>query len=357
MPNTPFADELPKIPMTLLKRAKGFGEHGAVVVLESAGLNIAVTFMDPTSALIVWKDEGNLRSQIVQLTSISLPFGERPAFECPITSRACFDLCLYKERWASTVGHRLPVAIRSSNRLGRRQAKLEDVKNRLLGLEGTPKARGSNRRALVAAARKIPLALKMAPELYPIVKAVDDEESLETARAHRSRRQDGPFSTEAAIRRGASLGIHESDAQARTLLRLIPMRPVEQLDHTVLRQRPLRRLEGAATLNARVMGRLWDKTGAWMSVLAWPASAMEGFKHWELATDFSDPAGQLLIRGAGLQRSSVQVIQTLPAGAYKPNNRVFVCPVLGTRHDVLYLRDGLFASAKAQRLIHASQRA
>ena len=357
MQNAPYADELPKLPMALLKRAKGFGDHGAVVVLDSAGLNVAVTFMDPTSALIVWKDEWNLRSEVVQLTSVSLRFGERAAFECPLTRRACFALRLYKGRWASTAGHRLPVAIRSSNRLGRRQAKLERLKNRLLGLEGAPKARGNNRRALVAAARKMPLALQTAPELYPISKTADDEESLQTARAYRSRRQEGPFSTEAAIRRGAKLGVHESVTQAKTLLRLNPMQPVKQLDLTMLRQRPLRRLEFAAALDARILGRLWDKAGPWMTVLAWPAAAMEGFSYWELATDFSDPARHMLIRGVGLPRSNVQVLQTRPAGAYKPNNRVLVCPVLGTRHDILYLRDGLFASARAQRLIHASQRA
>lgn len=44
------------------------------------------------------------------------------------------------------------------------------------------------------------------------------------------------------------------------------------------------------------------------------------------------------------------------ASDYKPDNWVFRCPVLGTRHDILFLRDGQFASAKAQRLVHASQR-
>lgn len=41
-----------------------------------------------------------------------------------------------------------------------------------------------------------------------------------------------------------------------------------------------------------------------------------------------------------------------------PNRRHrFVCPVTGKSCDILYLRNGLFASASAQRLVHASQRA
>ena len=50
-----------------------------------------------------------------------------------------------------------------------------------------------------------------------------------------------------------------------------------------------------------------------------------------------------------------QVLEIVPGGQKYPKY-YFVCPITGARADTLYYRDGRFASAKAQRLIHASQR-
>lgn len=145
-------------------------------------------------------------------------------------------------------------------------------------------------------------------------------------------------------------------ATPKSMLAIIGGAKVEPLDRAALSSRALIKLERCPALDARVLSRIWAGGGASLTTLVWPAG-MEDATQFLLAADFSDASApsvglcRLSPGGPGFQSLTVEA-----AGPYKPGNWVFRCPVLGTRHDVLFLRDGQFASAKAQRLVHASQR-
>ncbi|WGM48087.1 hypothetical protein KOAAANKH_02976 [Brevundimonas sp. NIBR10] len=355
-PNS-FADELPKLSVRQLKGAKVAFAHGQELVFESAGLRFVTKSIDGTSALIVWKDEGEYRHQAIDFTGIDLRHGERPAFACPVTGKACYDLYLYRYVWASAKGHGRPRATKLGNRYDRQQVQLEAIRNRLMGLEGLPKVRGARRRALVKKAQAIPWGTRVFPELDAIAVEIDRVDGKRVARAYRSKRSDSPYSTEVALRLAQRHELAPTELGAAELLNRLGHDGLAAAHNVAVPGRPLRKLESVPALDARVLSRLWARDRVWSTALAWPDMATGAVSIWWLATDLRDQACLIAgIRPFGSNDADVQRLELRQAGAYKPNNLVFVCPILGTRHDILYLRDGFFASAKAHRLVHASQR-
>lgn len=356
---SPFAEERPRVSIRLLKRegilTKPFGD----VVINTAGVDVRVTVMCDSYALFAWKDEGRLREQEVTLCDISLRFGSRRAFQCRASLQPCFDLYLTRYGWVSAKGGGLQRAGNRSGRIGRRLVRLDRIRSRLLGLDGTPKARGANRTRLLAELRGIPFGTWHIPEAEFMVFDHDQAKRLEAAKPFRSRRANSPHSTEAALAAGSSDPFLGSDsAMASLLLERAASSELSQLDTDSLSRRPLKVLETSAALDARVLSKLLPRDRPWCRTLIWPPSAMEGATRFVLAADLTDrSAPRLAIKRTGPTGSAWQSVNVRRSSDYKPNNLVFVCPVLGTRHDVLFLRDGFFASPKAQRLVHRSQRA
>ncbi len=354
---TGFAEEQPRIPIRLLKREGLLDEPGRKIALRTAGLDVVVVSMDPSNALIFWKDQEEYRQELIDHSVNYLRFGERPVFVCSLTGANCHELFLYRGRWASAKGHGLRSATRHGNRHGRRRAKLESIDARLRGAEGLPRARGPNRSRLVNRALTVPYATQIVPGLGEEAAEVERQQQLAVARLYRSNRKRGPYSTEAALAGGeAALYRGVSSDDPKDLLATIQSHKAPPFDLAALSARPLIKLESCAALDARVVSRIWSATKASLTTLIWP-KGMEGTTQFVLVADFSVQLAPIV----GLSRQnpdgrSFQSLSVEPAGLYKPGNWVFLCPVLATRHDVLFLRDGLFASAKAQRLVHASQR-
>lgn len=352
-----FVEEQPRIPIRLLKREGLLEGDGGRMMLRTAGLDVVVGCMDSSNALIAWKDEDQVQQERVSLSFNYLRFGERPVFLCPRTGENCYDLYLWRGRWASAEGHGLLHATRHGSRLDRRRAKLQSINARLEGLEGLPKARGATRARLVDRALTVPYATHLVGDLQSSCASEDRKRQKAAARRFRSTRKRGPCSTEAAAAGGEAQpyrGVCSNDP--RGMLAIIRGHRHQAPDRAALSARPLLRLEDRPALDARVVSRTWATAKSTLTTLVWPMS-MEGARQFVLAADFSDPSApsvglcRLSPDGPGFQSLTVEA-----AGPYKPGNWVFVCPVLGTRHDMLFLRDGLFASAKAQRLVHASQR-
>lgn len=356
---SPFAEKRPRISIRLLKRegilARPFGD----VVIDTAGLDVRVTVMCDSYALFAWKDEGRLWEQEVTLCDIPLRFGKRRAFECRALLQPCFDLYLTRYGWVSAKGGGLLRASNRSGRIGRQLVRLDRIRARLLGLDGTPKARGANRTRLLAELRSIPFGTWHIPEAEFMVADYDHAKRLEAAKPYRSRRATSPRSTEAALEAGLSDPFLGSDStMAPFLLKEAASSHPSQLDNDALSKRPLKVLESTAALDARVLSKLLSRDRPWCGTLIWPAPAMEGATRFVLVADLKDRHDpRLAIKRTGPAGSSWQILRVQRASDYKPNNLVFICPVLGTRHDVMFLRDGFFASPKAQRLIHRSQRA
>ena len=128
-----FAEEQLRISIRLLKLEGLLAEAGRRTMLHTAGLDVVILSMDPSNALIAWKDEDEVHSELVDHSISYLRFGERPVFICPLTGANCYDLYLYLGRLASAKGHGLLRATRHGSRHDRRRAKLENINARLQG--------------------------------------------------------------------------------------------------------------------------------------------------------------------------------------------------------------------------------
>jgi hypothetical protein len=90
--------------------------------------------------------------------------------------------------------------------------------------------------------------------------------------------------------------------------------------------------------------------------LAW-SSELTGFEDLLMFVDLRDEASMKLHLEFSPSGRGGRAHQTIPL-VRRPSMRARTflrCPVLGTTHRLLFLRGGLFASAKAQRLRHLSQ--
>jgi hypothetical protein len=90
--------------------------------------------------------------------------------------------------------------------------------------------------------------------------------------------------------------------------------------------------------------------------LAWSAE-LTGFDDILMFVDLRDEAAMKLRLEFAFSGRGVRAHQTisLVRRPSMPGRMFLQCPILGTTHRMLFLRDGLFASAKAQRLRHLSQ--
>jgi hypothetical protein len=100
---------------------------------------------------------------------------------------------------------------------------------------------------------------------------------------------------------------------------------------------------------------MWDEAHeTWFGFFKWPGLELSNV----LVSVFMPAEGRCFatIR-LNYDRGPPFLIVEITTGAQKNPKHYFVCPVTGRRVDKLYFREGRFASATAQRLVHASQRA
>ena len=117
---------------------------------------------------------------------------------------------------------------------------------------------------------------------------------------------------------------------------------------------PIAYLEDQISLDIRWLARKWklDDSGVWARRLAWRRLKAV------LIVDFRDTDNPLIalrqIEGRTGEQFEDLIIKLVPS-AFK--SRWFMqCPLSGRRCDVLYWRDDVFASARAARYVHGSQR-
>lgn len=66
-----FAEEQPRIAIRLLKLEGLLTEAGGRTMLRTAGRDVVVVSMDPSNALIAWKDEDEFHQQRCEATNES----------------------------------------------------------------------------------------------------------------------------------------------------------------------------------------------------------------------------------------------------------------------------------------------
>jgi hypothetical protein len=118
-------------------------------------------------------------------------------------------------------------------------------------------------------------------------------------------------------------------------------------------------LEQHPALDVRVLSRRWKEalSGRWAHTLEWPDD--RGIAEMVVAVELEDPEGphSLVITRLRGGAKTIQKIGLCPMPAEAGGTRwFFLCGPTGRRCEVLSLRNKFFASPKAQRLVHQSQR-
>jgi hypothetical protein len=119
-------------------------------------------------------------------------------------------------------------------------------------------------------------------------------------------------------------------------------------------------IERHASLDIRVLSKVWKKARQkrWAHTLEWPSalqiSEMDIFIE---AEDEADPHVLVVTQPKNMSRT-VQKIRLRPQATASGGTRwFFICGLSGKPCELLYLRNGFFASSQALRLVHQSQRA
>lgn len=280
---------------------------------------------------------------------------KRTSFICPITGAHCRKLYLSHVGFASRQG--TPGLNHSnSSPVQRHEQKLLRMRDRLLGLDGRGPARGRNRERLIDGLRKEPLIQLRWPELDEAFWNASQKQARTESRPLRSSHRSSHASTAAALKAGQPAAAVDLDPYltlpSAALNNRLP------LPSGYPRQLPVAILEGHPSLDIGVLGAFlrpleFELCGHF---LRWNDQAGNLLCEMLAIFDLRSPDQPLLSLQSpdGAHFHLQQLIRLFPRAS---DRRWYMeCPILGTRHDLLFLRDGDFASAKGNRLVHRSQR-
>ena len=354
----------PKIDLALFERQGLFDAHGPKwgVGFRSAGMRtIAIArWHSPTQCSVTLffaaddpsDGSDHFGRQEIEIGVERRKDGPRRYFVCPAKGTRCRELHFYKGRFVS----RRAVPGLNPDKPSvthRREVKLIRMRERLLGLDGKAPARGEVRDRILATFQQIPFVLIQWPDLKPLFEAQDQMRQRRRRRIARREYTTDAQDTRLALWDGGRAGLKYN------LVGYLSHSPSEYLE-TAAPQKdrflnaPLERIDGRPSLDLRVLAKKWviDDTATWSSPILWPSL-------WGLLiVDFRDPAQPFLWLGSlqtpqGRQLPE-QIIRLVPS-AHK-GRWYMECPLSGRRCEILFFRDGVFASPKAARLVHGSQR-
>lgn len=348
-----FESAPPALSMSVLKHHGVFSTGGSPVGLTLDGTGFLIWHNeDDDSISIVWKAEER-KQQTVQLDRVHIGFGRRPYFVCPFTGARCLVL-YFHIAFASAESLGLSRASRTAGRVVRWRAVANRAEARLTGSDGRPPARGRARSAAVRKLQKLGVTSSVAAA------AISEVASAEVARLRRQHRHhggNGTYSTAAALQAGSKA---QPSLTSRAIVAYLSSRlgePATDAGSPVHDRVGL--ISDYPALDIRELEKTWllDEDGHWGAVLAWPGGAEAPLTVYLMASfDIldrpalyleADMAGQVLQQTIELERSRPGT----------PRRWFMRCPVTAVRKELLYFREGRFASAKAQRLVHPSQRA
>lgn len=275
-----------------------------------------------------------------------------PAFICPVKKKTVTDLYFNGQIWASRKAYPFKAP---QDDVARGRALRINYDN-VLGLEGLQPSTGKRRARQLEVLREELDRLELVPNFWwgigKVLNQVAEDEQASRRRPLRAPRQaahtlawaiengwaahgelpvfgSGPLSPAGKMQRC----MQEADRSTETLEDFVA------IDLATIQKRGW--LSGAK--------RIWD--------LGW-APKVTGGSYLKLVVDPSDPERpQLRIEfsGGDLIRPVQQRIEVV-GRPNMPGRWFLKCPVKDTLHARLFLRDGFFASASAQRLVHRSKR-
>jgi hypothetical protein len=239
----------------------------------------------------------------------------------------------------------------------RRVLRIERGRDRLLGLDGAGPARGRNRDKIAAALIADPLTARLHPDLMALLEAQARREISRKRKAAKLRHWP-ELTTAHALALGAPTAppVMLAEAHDTGLIYIdgawapeVPSAADDGLG--ILEQHP--------SLDVRVLSRRWNqqRNVRWAHTLVWPEAC--GISEMLVVAELrakSDPH-LLVITQVRSMSKTTQKIGLCPVPAAGGGTRwFFICGLTGKRCELLSLRNEFFASPKAQRLVHQSQR-
>lgn len=331
---------------------------GEIFVFRISSREVRIRYLDSQSVvLIATMTNRKVVDQAFPVKRVLNNFGYKYYFICDMTARPVTTLYLKDDRFRSR--HYLGVPYTSqAGRIEKDQLETYTLVRRLVGTDGRGPARGSNRdrvvqRLLTLESRGALLELDaqravqkhLDRAVQPARKPRSPRDEVSTKKAAMLRRRKGYFSPSLII--GGMLDD----------IRGIRVRPPAEPTGALL-QGAIHSIDRYPCLSlpelAQMMPR--DSQEIWAEALRWETKTLSEPLEALIAIDRRSSRRFALVRSFPRDgERHEQVLEIVPGGQKNPKY-YFVCPVTGARADTLYYRDGRFASAKAQRLIHASQR-
>lgn len=333
-------------------------EFEEVFVFRISGKEVRIRYLKARSVVILATMKNRkVVDQEFSVKRVQNNFGYKYYLLCNLTGKPVTTLYLSGDRFRSRHSLQAPYASQAGQAT-RDQYEADALGRRMLGKDGRGPARGNNRDRLLQAL----LALEgRGALLEPDVQVVVAKQLARAAQPSRKPRTPrNEVSTAMAVRLRRRKGYHSPSLIIGGMLdqiRWIRLRPPAEPAGAVL-DGPIRSIERYPRLSLQELTQLMPKDSVeiWAEALRWETDTLGQPLEVRIAIDRQTGRRFALVWSyLGDGERQEQVLE-IAAGAQKNPRRYFVCPVTGTRAETLYYRDGRFASAKAQRLIHSSQR-
>jgi hypothetical protein len=313
-------------------------------------------YTEDDTLLLKWKSNGFEDGRLIGLTFAELKFGGRRYFVCPLTGKRTSELHLVGGKWGCRQAFPRLTA-KNGSPTQRFELRLRRWRAQLLGEDGYAQAKGKRRARIIEELKLIPYVVNRFPELGQIFSQEADRAIQDKRRQARASVRVDELSTAQALSAGAdvpTLGVLDGHRVlgAEILVRRIPQPGGHPLVAAIAE------LESHAALDVRALARIGlGQTALTTHGLLWRRTDGTEIARALLVVDFQLPDRPFLaiwsLMGADGAKPTqfVRLVPSATAGRW-----FLECPVLGTRCDILFLRAGRFASAKANRLVHRSQR-
>lgn len=347
----------PRISMGLLRRHGMFVSDVSELAFKIGEAVVFVRYYPEDNALrLTWKSSSYDQQQLIGLGFTKLKFGDRRYFICPLTGKRTSELHLVGGNFGCRQAH-ARLSAKNGSPTQRFELRISRWRAQLLGEQGYVRVRGKTRNRIIQKLKPIPFILGRFPELAPVFHDESARPVREArCRARSSRRADA-MSMASAMSAGRSLTTSDvlnahANLAAEIWLASIP----KPSGHPLVATRA--ELESHAALDVRALAAIGlGKVVLAAHGLVWRLPDGTEIARALLVVDFRVADRPFLavrsitgVDGA-IPAQFVRLVPSATAGRW-----FLECPLLGTRCDILFLRGRRFASAKANRLVHRSQR-
>ncbi|MFJ6023562.1 hypothetical protein ACIQC9_03035 [Brevundimonas sp. NPDC092305] len=324
-------------------------------VLDVDGRSIEIKYLADVPAVFTRIRWGRkVKEQVFPIKTVENTFGTRYLFRCGYTKRPVTALYLNGGELRSRHALQLPYTSRAGWE-EREQLEAQRLCRRLAGTDGRGPARQPNKGKIVS--RLNDLARRGA-YLTPQARAVLLRSLEEQQKPGRKvRRASEKVGTQAAAKRQRRSGYISPHIIVAGLLEWVqtarkrsPTKPAGRVTTS-----PNDFIDRYPSLLLSELNRMnkFDPENLWAEALLWDLPTATLRTH--VCVDRKFERHFAIVRSFEGEVENTQTVDIV-YGQQKNPKPYFVCPVLGIRTEGLYYRDGRFGSAKAQRLLHRSQR-